>query len=322
MGTYLNPGSGLYEEMINSEIFIDKTEMIKYINSVVGTKQKYIAVLRPRRFGKSVAADMLTAYYGEGDSRSLFEKCKVSCADNWDVYLNKFDVIRLVMTNFFKTGKSIEAGLEKMQKLVIRDLKKKYSDVDFFDDTDLVQSMEDVYSEKSVKFVIIIDEWDAVFRECKGDTEGQTKYLDFLRDWMKDKTFIALAYMTGILPIKKYGNHSALNMFDEYSMLQPMQLAPYTGFTEEEVMDLCQQYGRNFEKIKEWYDGYIVSGVIPPHSMNNSESDNKGMVRNEMTPPKYSLYSPLSVVNSVRTGIISISLLGINTSPVSESYPR
>ena len=123
--------------------------------------------------------------------------------------------------------------------------------------------MEDVYSEKGKAFVVIIDEWDAVFRERKNDKEGQTLYLDFLRDWMKDKQYIALAYMTGILPVKKYGKHSALNMFDEYSVMTPLQLAPYTGFTEDEVKELCEKYSVYYEDISNWYDGYVVNTDIP-----------------------------------------------------------
>ena len=124
MGIYLNPGNDLFRELISSDIFVDKTEMIDYVNSVVGTKQKYIAVSRPRRFGKSVAADMLCAYYGEGSSRELFEGCMISGLNDWDKYLNKFDVIRLVMTSFIKAGKEVETGLAKMQRLVVRELKK------------------------------------------------------------------------------------------------------------------------------------------------------------------------------------------------------
>ena len=135
----------------------------------------------------------------------------------WDAFLGKFDVIRLVMTDFFRKGITIDKGLEKIQKLIVRDLEKKYPEVDYYDKNDLIQSIQDVYEDSNTQFVIIIDEWDAIFREYKEDKVGQKQYLDFLRDWLKDKEYIALAYMTGILPIKKYGKHSALNMFREFS---------------------------------------------------------------------------------------------------------
>ncbi len=300
MGTYLNPGHGKFEETTYSEIFVDKSDMIIYLNSVVRTEQKYVSVSRPRRFGKSIAANMLCAYYGKGDSRELFSGLKISKHDGWDKYLNHFDVIRIVMTDFIKTEVSVSDALSKMQKLVVRDIKKQYPDVDYFDTDDLIQSLSDVYAEKANPFVIVIDEWDALFRVRKDDRDGQKLYLDFLRDWLKDKEYVALAYMTGILPIKKYGKHSALNMFDEYSMIAPMQFAPYTGFTEDEVSELCQSYGRDFLAFKEWYDGYVVSDVIPPDPGYEYQK-NAGKIPDQK---RYSIYSPLSVVKAVSTGII------------------
>ena len=252
MGTYLNPGYAKFKKTLDSEIYVDKTEMIVYLNTIVNTEQCYVSVSRPRRFGKSIAANMLCAYYGKGDSRQQFESLKVAGHDSWDKYLNQFDVIKIVMTDFIKNDKEVEEALVKMQKLVTRDIKKRYPDVDYFDTDDLMQSMADVYAETANPFVIIIDEWDAVFRERKEDKDGQRLYLDFLRDWLKDKEYVALAYMTGILPIKKYGKHSALNMFDEYSVMNPMQLAPYTGFTEDEVRELCVKYEMDYEEIQAW----------------------------------------------------------------------
>ncbi|MCR5295609.1 MAG: AAA family ATPase, partial [Lachnospiraceae bacterium] len=236
MGTYLNPGKAAFEEAVNSEIFIDKTEMLGYLNSVVKTRQKYVCVSRPRRFGKTMAADMICAYYDrEADSRSLFEGRKLAQLSGWDENLGKFDVIYLVMTRFFKAGLSVSDALSNIQKLVIRDFKRKYPGIDFLDNNDLIQTLYDVYSAVGKQAVVIIDEWDAVFRALPNDKPGQTEYLDYLRDLLKDNRYISLAYMTGILPIKKYGQHSALNMFTEYSMMSPRQLAPYTGFTENEV---------------------------------------------------------------------------------------
>lgn len=307
MGKYLNPTNDAFAEALNSEIYIDKSNMIAFLNTIVKTKQKYVSVSRPRRFGKTFAADMICAYYGKcDDSRNLFSNLKVAVSSNtyttleWDCYLGKFDVIRLVMTDFFKENVLVEDGLNKMQQLVVRDLKKAFPDVDMFDDSDLIQTMDDIYAETGHQFVIVIDEWDAVFREKRDDVIGQTSYLDFLRDWLKDKQYVALAYMTGILPIKKYGKHSALNMFDEYSIISPMQLAEYTGFTETEVRYLCQKYGRDYNTIKEWYDGYEVSDIIPPdpdYAYQNATGTNK--------PAKhYSIFSPLSVLKAVQTGYI------------------
>ena len=148
--------------------------------------------------------------------------------------------------------------------------------------------------------MIVIDEWDVIFREYKDDKEGQKKYLDFLRDWFKDKEYIALAYMTGILPIKKYGQHSSLNMFREFSFIAPMQLAPYTGFTEDEVRKECVRFGRNYEMIKEWYDGYHVSDVVPPDPNYTIQIASGKAIE----PKTFSIYSPLSVVEAVSSGVI------------------
>ncbi|MBQ7564193.1 MAG: AAA family ATPase [Lachnospiraceae bacterium] len=299
MGIYLNPGYVLFEEAVNSEIFIDKTEMLLYLNSVLRTQKKYVSVSRPRRFGKTITANMLCAYYGKPDSTELFKRCKVSQHKNWDRYLGKCDVIRLVMTDYFKEGVDVEDALKKIQTRVYRDFGKVYPEVEL-DPDDFVYSMELISHESGKSFVIIIDEWDAIFRECKEDEKGQTRYLDFLRNWLKDKDYVALAYMTGILPIKKYGKHSALNMFDEYSIITPMQLAPYTGFTGDEVKELCRAYGRNMDKIKEWYDGYDVSDIIPP----DPDHQVQRMTGKEIPAVHYSIYSPLSVVNAVTTGYI------------------
>ena len=300
MGIYLNPGHVKFQESVNSQIYVDKTEMICYLNGILCTEQKYVSVSRPRRFGKTIAANMLCAYYGKGDSRDLFTGLKIAGQDNWDKYLNHFDVIRVAMTDFIKDNKSIEEVLVNFQKLVARDIRKQYPNVDYYDTADLIQCLLDVYAENGQQFVIIIDEWDAVFRERKEDRDGQKLYLDFLRDWLKDKEYVALAYMTGILPIKKYGKHSALNMFDEYSVIAPMQLARYTGFTEDEVSELCTKYGRDFSKIKEWYDGYGVSDVIPP----DPGYERQNATGKEHEQAHYSIYSPLSVVKAVSTGII------------------
>jgi hypothetical protein len=211
MGTYLNPGSAGFEEALGSEIYVDKTGMLSHLNALLGTRQKYVSVSRPRRFGKTTAADMECAYYDRtADSRALFEgtllagSAPVRTARGeaaWDGYLGGFDVIRLVMTDFFGRRWTVDEGLPRMTRLVLRDLLEEYPDVDYFDKDDFVQCMQDVYAGTRRRFVVVIDEWDCVFRERKNDRDGQRAYLDFLRDWLKDKQYIALAYITGILPI-------------------------------------------------------------------------------------------------------------------------
>ena len=303
MGTYLNPGKTRYQMAVNSEIFIDKSEMISYLNSVVNTSQRYVSVSRPRRFGKTMAADMITAYYDrEADSKELFEKCRISLnaggedSSQWDMYLGKFNVIRLVMTDFFNSKRTVDEAINTIECRILDELAEEYPEIQY-DENDFYYSIDRFYRKTKIQFVIVIDEWDAVFREHKDDREGQKKYLDFLRDWLKDKEYIALAYITGILPIKKYGKHSALNMFDEYSMTQPMRLASYTGFTVDEVKNLCDQYEMDYTEISGWYDGYCVSDYIP---VNKRKLYRLG----EYEEHRIRIYSPLSVVNAMRSGEI------------------
>lgn len=279
MGTYLNPGNEKFAEALNSPIYVDKTELIAYTNKVLHTSQKYICVSRPRRFGKSMAANMLAAYYSRGcDSQALFSKLKISQHETFARHRNQYDTFFINMQEFLSRSSNIDALLLRLQKLLLRDLLQAYPDVDYFDKNDLIECMQDVYQQTKKPFVILLDEWDCIFREYKDDHVAQERYLDFLRDFLKDKGYIYLGYMTGILPIKKYGTHSALNMFDEFSMTNPGPLAEFVGFTEQEVDALCIKYRRNRQELKEWYDGYSFENVA-------------------------SIYSPRSVVNAVLTGV-------------------
>ena len=206
MGIYLNPGSGKFEEALNSEIYVDKSGLIAYTNKVFGTKQKYVCVSRPRRFGKSMAAEMLSAYYDRSvDSTDLFDHLKISGDASYEKYRNQYDVIKVNIQEFLSRTHTMTELLNRLSRFLLKELIREYPDVDYLDDTDMTQSIEDIYAKYGRKFVIIIDEWDCVFREYKEKHEAQKQYLDFLRDWMKDKEYIGLAYMTGILPIKKYG---------------------------------------------------------------------------------------------------------------------
>ena len=278
MGIYLNPGNNKFKRAVNSDIYVDKTGLIKYTNSIVDTLQSCVCVSRPRRFGKSMAADMLTAYYSKGcDSRELFSSLEIAKDENFEEHLNKYDTIFLNMQEFLSRSSNVKELLERVEGKVIRELKKQYPDVELYDENDLAETMQDIFAESECPFIVIIDEWDCISREFKHDKAAQEIYLDFLRDLLKDKEYIYLAYMTGILPIKKYGTHSALNMFDEFSMIDPGPLAEYVGFTEKEVEALCQKYQMDINEIKNWYDGYSFEEVE-------------------------SVYSPKSIVSCMRLG--------------------
>ena len=271
MGVYLNPGNDKFYKAINSEIYVDKTELIQYTNRVFNTMQQNVCVSRPRRFGKSMTANMLAAYYSRGcQSEKLFDGLKIKEDSSFSKYLNKYNVFFINMQEFLSRSKTVEKMVLRLNRILMRDLKQEYPDVDYFDEEDLAESMQDVYQQTGCPFVIIIDEWDCIFREYKSDKEAQEQYLDFLRDFLKDKSYIHLAYMTGILPIKKDGSQSAISDFEEFTMVKPRKFAPYVGFTEQEVKDLCSEYQIDFSKMKLWYDGYSfpnAKSIYNPNSV-------------------------------------------------------
>lgn len=223
---------------------------------------------------------MLAAYYDCGeDAEALFKNLYISQSASFREHLNQYDVIKINMQEFLSNSGSVGEMLELLQARLVRELKNRYPE--YVESGNLIFAMQDVFAATRHPFVILIDEWDCLFREYTENKEAQKQYLDFLRGWLKDKAYVALAYMTGILPIKKYGSHSALNMFTEYSMVDPGGLAEYFGFTENEVTDLCEKYNMNFEEAKAWYNGY---GLVA-HA---KEGDRH-----------YSMYSPKSVVESM-----------------------
>lgn len=257
MGVYLNPGNDKFQMARFSQIYVDKSEMILYANQVAGTEQRFICVSRPRRFGKSMAANMLAAYYQRGvDSKELFQDLKISEDKSFEENLNQYNVIFLNIQEFLSESEDMEQLKKNIEKSILWDLLEEYPDFRYFDQTNLTRTLMDVYKNTNIPFVFIIDEWDCIFRENQNHNEAQKVYLDFLRNLLKDKIYVRLAYMTGILPIKKYGSHSALNMFGEFSMTEPDQLAEYVGFTENEVKALCEEYHMDFNEVQRWYDGY------------------------------------------------------------------
>ena len=282
MGSYLNPGSSAFEMALNSEIFVDKSGLINVTNRCIKTMQRFICVSRPRRFGKSMAADMLSAYYDrEADSAALFEKLEISGQETYQKHLNQYDVLKINMQEFLSATQTVDEMLDMLSRYLIFDLTERFNEIRYRDEKNLIQVMKDIFAKTRHPFVILIDEWDCLFREYKEDKDAQKKYLDFLRAWLKDKDYVALAYMTGILPIKKYGSHSALNMFTEYSMTEPGILAEYFGFTELEMKKICEEYQMNFEEAKDWYDGYDLISYSKKENIH------------------YAMYNPKSVVEAM-----------------------
>ncbi|MCD7866762.1 MAG: AAA family ATPase, partial [Clostridiales bacterium] len=274
MGLYLNPGNGGFQTILNG-IYVDKTGLIDYVNQTIDTPQKLTSFSRPRRFGKSFAAKMLCAYYDKScDSRSLFDGLEISGKDSFDKYLNKYDVIYLDITWFVSVTEDMDHIVQDIQTSVISELREKFPDYVRAGDRSLPRVLANVSGNTKEKFVIIIDEWDALFREAKNDAALQKEYVQLLRGLFKggvatDET-IAAAYMTGILPIKKYGTESALTDFMEFTMADPLILSRYAGFTETEVTALCDRFGVDFDEMKQWYDGYSfddLKSVYSPSSV-------------------------------------------------------
>ncbi len=272
MGKYLNLGNDGFAA-IRKGMYVDKSGLISFMNGTLGTNDKLVCVSRPRRFGKSYSAKMLCAYYDKSnDSSRLFEDLEIARDISYRKYMNQYDVIYLDITWFISTVGNIKDTVGYLQKEVIQELRRQFPNISQSSDS-LPVALAHVSEATGNKFIILIDEWDALFREAKDDDALHKEYLRLLRGLFKSSQtdkMVEAAYMTGILPIKKYGTQSALTDFREYTMIQPKKLAKYVGFTENEVKELCEQCGMDFEEMKYWYDGYSfhrVKSVYSPNSV-------------------------------------------------------
>lgn len=270
MGKYLNIGNAGFAAVRKGK-YVDKTGMIAFINNTLGTTDKLTCVSRPRRFGKSFAAKMLCAYYDKScDSHELFDGLEISKISSFKKYLNKYNVIYLDITLFISRAMNIKDIVRNINYEVKTEVAKAFPQVEI--GIDLAETLIHITEATNEKFIMIIDEWDALFREAKEDTKIQKEYIDFLRGLFKSSwtdIIFEAAYMTGILPIKKYGNQSAVSDFREYTMITPKKLAEFVGFTEKEVQQLCKEHHINFEEMKRWYDGYSFSKVKSIYSPNS-----------------------------------------------------
>ena len=284
MGTYINRGNIEFRDIVQNE-YVDKSSIIPLINYTLNSENRYSCVTRCRRFGKSMAAKMLCAYYDKScDSRELFAGLKAAADKSFDTYLNKYSVIYLDVTSFTARPELRTTIVRAIQQEIMYELKETFPDVRYKENSDLMDVLASIHNATGEKFFFIIDEWDAICREfpgrqkLKGDPETITptildEYVMLLRRLFKtqdsDEVF-AGAYLTGILPIKKYNTESALNNFCEYSMIDPAFLASCYGFTEEEVQTLAKRYDASMESLKMWYDGYKVGrakSIYNPYSV-------------------------------------------------------
>ncbi len=264
MGRFLNPDNSAFEVALNSEIYVDKTGLLTYTNKVLNTKQALICNSRPRRFGKSITADMITAYYSRGcNSKKMFENLEIAQSDTFQKHLNQYDVIHLDIQWCLEPAGSVENVVPFIIKSTLKELREIYPNEVPEEVNSLADALSRIKMVTGKKFIIVIDEWDVLIRDEATNQKVQDEYIKFLRGLFKGSEptkFIQLAFLTGILPIKKLKTQSALNNFDEFTMLNASILAPYIGFTEQEVKELCQKYDLDFDEVKRWYDGYLLAG--------------------------------------------------------------
>ena len=273
MGTYINRGNCEFSDIVNSE-YVDKTSLIPLINKTLNTESRYSCVTRCRRFGKSMAAKMLCAYYDKScDSRELFCGLEAEQDSTFETYLNKYYVICVDITDFTTKYRGERDIVKRIQNRIIKDVLDVFPQINMQDDDDLMDILYRISDSTGERFFMIIDEWDAILREMGSDEYIMTSYVDMLRRLFKglgsNKVFSG-AYLTGILPIKRYNTESALNNFNEYSVIDPAFLAPCFGFTKDEVQTLAEQHNVSVEDLKMWYDGYNIGrekSIYNPYSV-------------------------------------------------------
>jgi hypothetical protein len=261
MAIYLNTNKSLenYKRLLNMDYFVDKSMIIEKTNKLINTASNYICITRPRRFGKSSVADMLGAYYSKAaDSKDIFDNLKISNSETYLKYLNKYNVVNISFNEIPDNMKTYEEYINN----IINEIKKEL--VDSFDIKHIYNSdsLKRIFEKSQEKFIFVLDEWDYIFTNNLFE-EKQNDFLEFLRNLLKDQPYVALAYMTGVLPIKKYSSGSALNMFDEFTFLKDRIFGQYFGFTEDEVKRLCDKNNEmKFKELESWYNGYLTAKGI------------------------------------------------------------
>ena len=279
MGIYVNPSNNLLKQDLKSKLYIDKSLLITELNALLDTNGKYICVSRPRRFGKSMAVSMLAAFYSKGcNSEEIFSKLKISRTENWKKNLNRFNVIQFDINAFYNSQKEKETLIDTISASLNAELCQLFPSAGIKVEKDsFAMGLLKAYAASGETFIILIDEYDVLVREQVPQSLFKT-YLEFLSSLFKNSTLkpaISLAYLTGILPIVRDRIQSKMNEFDEYSMTNARSLAPFAGFTEDEVQSLCEERDMDFDECRRWYDGYKLG---------------KGL----------HIYSPKSVVTAVK----------------------
>ena len=264
-GIYLNKNSDQFKKYLKNKIFVDKSLIIKETNDLFGSEKSFMCVTRPRRFGKTLALSMLNAYYSKGcDSKDLFKGLKISKDPSFEEHLNKHNVISVDMASFYSGVKDKSKMLGAIEKAVVEELRESFPSALSRKEKTIAQAVIKINKKLGERFIFLIDEWDVIFRLQEDNQELCDSYTEFLWHIFKSSDVSScfdLVYMTGILPIRRYITQSTLNMFSEYSMLEPRGLASLFGFTEDEVKKLCAIHSMDFSIIKNWYEGYELGGM-------------------------------------------------------------
>lgn len=270
MGIYLNSINAytLYKSETEKPYFVDKSEMLKELFPLVETGNNHICITRPRRFGKTVMANMIDSFFSRAyDSKNIFRELHIAEDKNYGQYLNRYPVVHISFNDMPKKCASYEQYIERVERRLIRDLRIEYPEVEIDGEEAVWDAFMELFAQRpSERFIFILDEWDFIFHQQFISEVEKEFYLAFLRNLLKDRPYVKLAYMTGILPIAKYSSGSELNMFAEYTMVTERRFAGYFGFTEKEVDLLFEKYERESaglgevtrEGLKKWYDGYFT----------------------------------------------------------------
>ena len=272
MGFYINAGNENLKMALNSQIFVDKSLVLQKLCSLLNSNQRFLCVSRPRRFGKTTVRDLMVAFFSKGcDSREMFSNLKIAKEQCFEKNLNKFNVIAVDLGAAFNTVENRNDVLKYLRKEFLEDFRKEFPDIEFSDEDGVAKMILRVYNETKMQFVIIIDEYDTLIRERRSEALLE-EYRSFLNSIFKNNELspaIALAYLTGILPIQRDRVQSKLNNFKESTILSPFGLEEFFGFTKEETEALCNEYGMSFAECENWYDGYKIgdSEIYNPNSV-------------------------------------------------------
>ncbi len=280
MGIYLNPGNDNFRSMLKAPIYVDKTMMLKTINDFIDRDNKYICVSRPRRFGKTIAQNMIASYYSKGcDSHDLFQKLKISKAEGYEEKLNKYNVIKIDLNSEYQNSRNKDKLITTLEADIADEMKDQFPGSDIRRDDSLARNILRVFAATAETFIILIDEYDVLVREQVPQALFN-EFLSFLNGLFKSDTMrpaISLAYLTGILPIVRDKIQSKLNNFEEYTILNARELTVFVGFIPDEVKALCEEYRMSYEDCRRWYDGYYQNGyeIYNPESVVKSMQDKK-----------------------------------------------